>query len=396
MPESPRLRSRPAAHTAQPGTTDPTAVTAAGFLSPSPNGTPALLEVRDLKLYYHSGPTIVRAVDGVSFSMARRGEALGIVGESGSGKTSLATALMRLLPKTTARFEGQIFLHGRDITALSDEEYRRTIRWRKIAMVFQGAMSILNPVLRVGEQIAEPLLLDGTVDKRTAQKKVAGLLDRVGLPRDIIHRYPHELSGGQKQRVVIAAALIMDPELLILDEPTSALDVSIQAQIMNLLKDLKEDPGISMIFITHDIGLASDLCDTIAVAYAGQHVEYGSAERVLLDPQHPYTQLLLKSLPRLHGDERPRPMPGEPPDLTAPPPGCRFHPRCPYRFEPCDHLVPPPFPQADGGHSRCWLHDADAVARSEIHHSDIAEARADYHSMTGSGRSAQTRTGDGA
>ena len=235
----------------------------------------ALLEVQDLHLFYSAGERVVRAVDGVSFTIAGKGEAVGVVGESGSGKTSLANALMRLLPKNVVRLDGSVRLDGQELAELSDDAYRRQVRWRRIAMVFQGAMNVLNPVLRVGDQIAEPLLLDEQMEKRVARQRVEGLLDRVGLSADFYGRYPHELSGGQKQRVVIATALVLDPDLLILDEPTSALDVSVQAQIMNLLKDLKEDPGISMIFITHDIGLASDLCDTIAVAYAAEHVEYG-------------------------------------------------------------------------------------------------------------------------
>lgn len=316
-----------------------------------------LLQIEDLHLHYAAEGRTVRAVDGVSFTIEERGQAVGVVGESGSGKTSLATALMRLLPKNVARFDGGIRLNGEDITALSNEDYRKQIRWQKIAMVFQGAMNVLNPVLKVGAQVAEPLLLDGRMAKKAATKKVDGLLERVGLPAGIASRYPHELSGGQKQRVVIATALVLDPDLLILDEPTSALDVSIQAQIMNLLKDLKEDPGISMIFITHDIGLASDLCDLIAVAYAGQHVEFGTAERVLVNPDHPYTQLLLASLPRLHAAERPLAMPGNPPDLTNIPSGCRFHPRCPYVFDPCLTKVPPELRMADRGHARCWLND---------------------------------------
>ncbi|MDP9364759.1 MAG: ABC transporter ATP-binding protein [Chloroflexota bacterium] len=327
----------------------------------------ALLEVRDLYLHYGAGGRTVRAVDGVSFAIEDKGEAVGVVGESGSGKTSLANALMRLLPKGVLRFDGAIRLDGRDLTALSDDAYRREIRWRRIAMVFQGAMNVLNPVLRVGDQIVEPLRLDRRVDKRTARARGEALLERVGLPAGLYTRYPHELSGGQKQRVVIATALVLEPDLLILDEPTSALDVRVQAQIMDLLKDLKQDPGMSMIFITHDIGLASDLCDTIAVAYAGEHVEYGSAERVLLEPRHPYTRLLLDSLPRLHGTERPRPMPGDPPDPTDLPHGCRFHPRCPHRFDACDRH-PPPLPIADDGHARCWLNDrAAAKDRFEIH-----------------------------
>jgi oligopeptide/dipeptide ABC transporter ATP-binding protein len=320
-----------------------------------------LLEVEDLYLHYEAGNRVVRAVDGVTFTIAERGQAVGVVGESGSGKTSLATALMRLMPKNVARFDGSVRLNGQDILALSAEEYRKQVRWQKIAMVFQGAMSVLNPVLKIGSQIAEPMLLDGRFDEKQARARVESLLELVGLSAGYYNRYPHELSGGQKQRAVIATALVLEPDLLILDEPTSALDVSVQAQIMNLLKDLKEDPGISMIFITHDIGLASDLCDEIAVAYAGHHAEFGPAERVLVEPRHPYSRLLLASLPRLRETVRPTPMPGEPPDLTNVPSGCRFHPRCPYRFEPCDKLVPPEIAMGDGGHARCWLNDPEVA-----------------------------------
>src|ERR687893_2910050 len=313
--------------------------------------------VDNLHLWYDAGDgRVVRAVDGVSFSIERRGEAIGIVGESGSGKSSLALALMRLLPKNVARFDGSVRLTARELTTLPEDQFRREIRWQHIAMVFQGAMSVLNPVLRIGDQIAEPLLLDRRFDKTAARARVRNLLERVGLPADFASRYPHELSGGQRQRIGIATALALNPDVLILDEPTSALDVSVQAQIMNLLKDLKEDPGISMLFITHDIGLASDLCDRIAVTYAGGQMELGPAERVLSTPHHPYSQLLLASLPRLHSDVPPRPMPGDPPDLTAVPVGCRFHPRCPYAWEDClDH--PPLIPLPDGGHARCWLND---------------------------------------
>jgi oligopeptide/dipeptide ABC transporter ATP-binding protein len=315
-----------------------------------------LLQVQDLFLYYKAGNRPVHAVDGVSFTIEERGQAVGIVGESGSGKTSMATALMRMLPKNVDLFRGSIKLDGQELTTLSDDQFRRQIRWRKIAMVFQGAMNVLNPVVRVGEQVAETLIVSGE-PKKAALARADELLERVGLPAGIGTRYAHELSGGQRQRVVIATALIMHPELLILDEPTSALDVSVQAQIMNLLKDLKEDPGISMIFITHDIGLASDLCDFIAVAYAGQHVEFGPSDRVLVEPRHPYSGLLLSSLPRLHDPVPPTPMPGEPPDLSNPPSGCRFHPRCPYVFDPCPKIMPTEYPIGDGGHARCFLND---------------------------------------
>ena len=326
-----------------------------------------LLAVNNLHLWYDAGGgQVVRAVDGLSFALDRKGEAIGIVGESGSGKSSLALALMRMLPRNVARFDGSVRLDGRELTSLSDDRFRREIRWQCIAMVFQGAMSVLNPVLRVGEQIAEPLLLDHRFEKSAARARVRDLLERVGLPGEFASRYPHELSGGQRQRVGIATALALDPDVLILDEPTSALDVSVQAQILNLLKDLKEDPGISMLFITHDIGLASDLCDRIAVAYAGEHMELGPAERVLVAPHHPYSQLLLASLPRLHSDVPPRPMPGDPPDLSALPPGCRFRPRCPYAWDACrEH--PPAIPLPDGGHARCWLNDRDVAGpRFEI------------------------------
>ncbi len=316
-----------------------------------------LLEVRDLVLHYQAGEHLVRAVDGVSFAIERRGEALGVVGESGSGKSSLANALMRLLPKDVAAFSGSIRLDGEELTALSDERFRREIRWSRIAMVFQGAMNVLNPVLRIGDQIAEPMLLPGRFERDAARRRTDDLLERVGLGTTMARRFPHELSGGQKQRAVIAIALALEPEVLILDEPTSALDVSVQAQIMNLLKDLKQDPGIAMMFITHDIGLASDLCDRIAVAYAGEHVETGPAERMLRSPAHPYSRLLLASLPRLHGNAPPRAMPGNPPDPANLPSGCRFRSRCPWRFERCD-AHPPPFLLSDGGHARCWLVEA--------------------------------------
>ena len=317
----------------------------------------SLFAVDNLHLWYDVGDgRVVRAVDGVSFTIERRGEAIGIVGESGSGKSSLALALMRLLPKNVARFDGSVRLDDRELTTLPEDQFRREIRWQHIAMVFQGAMSVLNPVLRIGEQIAEPLLLDRRFDRVAARARVRDLLERVGLPADFASRYPHELSGGQRQRIGIATALALDPDVLILDEPTSALDVSVQAQIMNLLKDLKEDPGISMLFITHDIGLASDLCDRIAVTYAGEQMELGPAEQVLVTPHHPYSQLLLASLPRLHSDVPPRAMLGDPPDLTALPRGCRFHPRCPYAWDAClEH--PPLIPLPTGGHARCWLND---------------------------------------
>ncbi|MFQ6134282.1 MAG: ABC transporter ATP-binding protein [Nitrososphaerales archaeon] len=319
-----------------------------------------LLEVRGLKMYYKSTRGAVKAVDGVSFKM-EKGEALGIVGESGSGKTSLSLALMRTLPSNVHTYEGRVVFDGRDLTRLSDEEFRKSIRWKVMSMVFQGAMNSLNPVLKVGYQVTEPMLLDASIDRKDADRRAEDLLKMVGLSREIFNRYAHELSGGMKQRVVIASALILNPRHVILDEPTSALDVSIQAQIMNLLKRLKRELNISMIFITHDIALSSDICDRLAVLYAGEIIEKGTAEQIFNTPKHPYTQLLLASVPRLKSDVPPKFIPGAPPDLTTPPAGCRFHPRCPYRFEPCDHKAPPPFKVGEGHTARCWLNEGVKV-----------------------------------
>jgi oligopeptide/dipeptide ABC transporter ATP-binding protein len=315
----------------------------------------SLLQVRDLRLEYSTPRGPLRAVDGVSFDLVERGEALGIIGESGSGKTSIAIALMRLLPRNARLVGGSLRFDGRDLLAMSDERFRSDVRWRGMAMVFQGAMHSLNPVVRVGDQVAERLVADG-VPKRQARERVAGLLERVGLPATVLSRYPHELSGGMKQRVMIATALTHDPPLLILDEPTSALDVSIQAQIMNLLKELKAERGIAMLFITHDLALASDLCDRIAVVYGGQVREIGSAEDVLSDPQDPYTQRLLASIPGLHDTAPPAFLPGAPPDLRDELPGCRFQPRCPLAFEPCATRPPELLAVAPGHLARCWLH----------------------------------------
>ena len=316
----------------------------------------ALLEVEGLQVTYRSARGPVPAVEGASFTL-ESGQALGLVGESGSGKSSLALALMRMLPRNAEPIRGSVRLNGEEVLGLGEEEFRRRFRGNVISMAFQGAMNSLNPVLRVGSQIAEPLLLDRGVTGREARARVIRLLELVGLPAEVFQRYPHELSGGMKQRVVIAMALIRNPRLVILDEPTSALDVSVQAQIMNLLKQLKRDLGLSLVFITHDIALASDICDRLAVVYAGQTPELGSIEDVLLRPAHPYTERLLASIPRLHGEAKPAFIPGAPPDLADAPPGCRFHPRCPYAFERCVSEDPPPFAVSADHHARCWLRE---------------------------------------
>jgi oligopeptide/dipeptide ABC transporter ATP-binding protein len=316
----------------------------------------ALLEVRELNLHYASPRGPVKAVDAVSFALQQSGHALGIIGETGSGKSSLVMALTRVLPGNVATYSGEVHFQDTDLMGLSNDRFRRQVRWKEIAVVFQGAMNGFNPVLRIGHQLTERMRLEG-ISKPAARQKAEELLNSVGLVRDTYHRYPHELSGGMKQRVAIAMALTLDPALVILDEPTSALDVSVQAQIMNLLKRLKWERGLTMLFVTHDIALASDLSDSIAVMYAGQIRECGTAPEVLGNPLDPYTQELLASIPRLRGEELPRFVAGAPPDPAQMPRGCRFRPRCPHAYDACDD-DPPLFEPSAGHLARCWLRES--------------------------------------
>ncbi len=313
-----------------------------------------LLSVSDLCLSYATETGDLPAVDGISFSV-RKGEALGLVGESGAGKSSIALALMRLLPANGRLVSGRLELGGANLFALDDDAFRRQVRWQKIAMVFQGAAESLNPVIRVGAQIMEPLHVHRGASKQEAVREARRALEQVYLPPEILDRYPHELSGGMKQRAVIAMALVLEPQALILDEPTSALDVTTQAQIMDQLKDLKERLGLALVFITHDIALASDICDTIGVMYAGKLAEVGPADAVLTAPQHPYARLLLASVARLHQEEQPASIPGVPPNLASLPPGCRFHPRCPHAFDRCSRDLPPLMATSSGSRGACWL-----------------------------------------
>ena len=317
-----------------------------------------MLKVENLYLYYWGEKGVVRAVDGVSLTV-RAGEVVGIVGESGCGKSSLANAIVKNLPRNVARYEGRVIIDGNDVVSMELEDVRHSIRWKKISIVFQGAMNVLNPVVKVGYQIAEPLIVHENMKKEEAFKKVHEVMRLLGLPDYVFDRYPHELSGGMKQRVVIATALITNPKLLILDEPTSALDVSIQAQIMNLLKRLKRELNLSMIFITHDIALSSDICDRICVMYSGEIVEDGYADYLLPSPKHPYTQKLIAATPRLRSTTKPLYIPGSPPDLTSPPPGCRFHPRCEYAKEICKNVSPKRYVLDDGSVVKCWLYGED-------------------------------------
>lgn len=323
----------------------------------------AFLEATDLLLEYQTPRGALRAVDLVSFAIDEPGETLGIIGESGSGKTSMVSLVTRVLPRNTGRVGGRIVYGGRDLTALSAEQYRRTVRWSEIAVVFQGAMNSFNPVLRVGPQVGERLLLDG-MPRAKVEAEVERLFELVGLTAEVARAYPHELSGGMKQRAAIASALSLNPSLVILDEPTSALDVSVQAQIMNLLKRLKWERGLSYLFITHDIALAADLADSIAVVHAGELREFGPADAVLTSPRDPYTERLLASIPRIHGAQRPGFLTGAPPDPMDRPAGCRFRPRCPRAFEPCATRPPELVEVGDRHLARCWLY-ADESAPAE-------------------------------
>lgn len=298
-----------------------------------------ILQVKNLKLYYKTMRGVVKAVDSISFCL-HKGETLALVGESGCGKTSTATAIMRILPRNIDLFEGEIILGGLDVMKLDDKIFRNKVSWKRISMVFQGAMNALNPVIKVGFQVAEPLIMHGGLDKGEAIRNARRLLELVGLPSFVADRYPHELSGGMKQRVIIAMALALNPEIVILDEPTSALDVITQANIMNLLKNLKKEEALSYILITHDLSLASELADTIAVMYGGKIVEYGTAEQIYFDAKHPYSQKLLASIPTLRTDKKLEFIPGAPPDLVSPPSGCRFHPRCQYSMPTCKEKEP--------------------------------------------------------
>ena len=315
-----------------------------------------LLEVRHLKTYFYTTKGIVKAVDDISFTL-NKGEVLGIAGESGCGKSTTAYSLIRLVPPPGKIVSGEIIFEGRDILKLSNEEFRREIRWKKISMVFQGAMNALNPVFTVGDQIAEVLMLHKGLTKKEAMSEVYKLLQMVGIEPKRARSYPHELSGGMKQRVMIAMALALNPPLVIADEPTTALDVVVQAQIMNLLKKLQREQNMSIILITHDLSLIAEIADKVAIMYAGKIVEFGTAEQVFLNPQHPYTKGLLVSIPRIRGEiKKLEWIPGVPPDLISPPPGCRFAPRCKFRFEPCNKEEPPIIEVEPGHYVMCWLY----------------------------------------
>ncbi len=313
-----------------------------------------MLRVVDLRLFFRTLQGPVQAVDGVHFEL-RRGRTLVVAGESGCGKSSLARAILRLLPRNVHTYAGQVFLDGLELVQLPEERFRREVRWRRIALVPQAAQNALNPVLRVGDQVAEPLVLHGRARRPAeARPRVEEVFRLVGIPLDFVDRYPFELSGGMRQRVVLAMALILHPELVILDEPTSALDVLTQAALLNALKTIKRELGITFLLITHDLATASELADEVAVMYAGQIVEYSSAPQFFSNPLHPYARALMGSVPRLREDRPLASIPGRPPSLVRPPAGCRFADRCPARFDRCA-VDPPSVRVEEGRWVKCWL-----------------------------------------
>lgn len=320
-----------------------------------PDETMKLLQVENLRVHYRSGRGTVRAVDGASFSLGRN-EALAILGESGCGKSSLARGLLRLVPGNIETCSGEVKLAGDDISSLKEDEFRRRIRWTRISLVMQAAMNALNPVMRVGLQAAEPLQSQLGWPGNEALRRAARVFRMVGIPADFLDRYPFELSGGMRQRAVLAMALMTEPDVVILDEPTSALDVLTQGNIMNVLKRIKAETKTGFIMITHDISTSSEIADRVALMYAGEIVELSAAGQFFPHPAHPYSKALLASVSRVHQVARPRHIPGRPPNLIEPPPGCRFADRCPNRFERCSS-PPGMFRISRDQSARCWLYE---------------------------------------
>jgi peptide/nickel transport system ATP-binding protein len=311
---------------------------------------PALLELRDLVVEYGTDRGPVRAVNGISLEI-RPGEIVGLAGESGCGKSTIANAILQVLRPPGRIVGGEILFKGRNLVGLPQSELRR-IRWRNVALVFQSAMSSLNPVTRVGDQFVDMFLAHQKISKRFALMKAAELLEVVGIDKSRIRAYPHELSGGMRQRVVVAMAMALGPELLLLDEPTTALDVIVQREILQEIQFLQREMGFAVLFITHDLSLLVEFSDRIAIMYSGDIVEEAEAATLFASPAHPYTAGLMASFPPLTGEQRIMTgIPGNPPDLHDPPAGCRFHPRCMFaRKEPCHVDMPALSPVRSAGH----------------------------------------------
>ncbi len=313
-----------------------------------------LIEIRDLETQFKTRNGIVRAVDRVSVDFDV-GEFVSFVGESGCGKTTLAFSVIRLIPFPGRITAGQILFDGRDLTRISENEMR-TIRGKEIGMVFQDPMTSLDPLEKIGDLMIETILTHKKLSKDEAKEIAGDMLEKVGLPRNRLEYYPHQLSGGQRQRVMIAMAIMLNPKLLIADEPTTALDVIIQEKIMNLLDELRNE-GKAVMFITHDFALAAERSDRIAVMYAGWLMEYGDSMKLVNEPLHPYSKALIQSVPDLWVDREIKPIPGSPPDLSNPPEGCRFRPRCSFAKEVCRRE--PPEVNVDGRTVKCWLYGVE-------------------------------------
>jgi oligopeptide/dipeptide ABC transporter ATP-binding protein len=330
-----------------------------------------LLELQNLSTHYVSaqGTRVVRAVDEVSLRI-NAGETLGIVGESGSGKSTLALTILRILPPAAKIVSGKMLLDGEDLLLKSDEEMRR-VRGKRIAMILQDPMASLNPLFKIGDQIAETLRVHEGASRSAAWKRAQDLLKavRIPSPETRVTQYPHEMSGGMRQRIVGAIGISCEPRLLIADEPTTSLDLTIQAQYLALLRDLQREHGLALIFITHNLGIVAKMCDQLAVMYAGRVVESGPVSQIFNTPSHPYTEALLNSIPRMTDNrQRLTAIDGQPPDLSALPPGCSFAPRCPAVFDRCHTQAPPALSTAPGRTARCWLAHAsqDNPARLRV------------------------------
>jgi peptide/nickel transport system ATP-binding protein len=302
----------------------------------------AILEVDNLRTYFKTMRGDVKAVDGVSFEV-QKGEAMGLAGESGCGKTTTALSVLKILPSNGRIVEGKIIFNNVDIAKYSEDEMREKIRWKGISLVFQGAMNAMNPVLKVGDQIVEAIQLhELDVERKDAQERARKLLEIVGVNPTRIDSYPHEFSGGMRQRAMIAMALASNPEIVIADEPGTALDVIVAAQVLKLLKELKEKLNLAMILITHDLSIIAEICEKTAIMYAGRIAEYGDVVAIFKEPLHPYTQGLIGAFPNIKDKQRirMRSIPGSPPNLLDPPTGCRFHPRCEYAMDICKKEEP--------------------------------------------------------
>jgi len=326
-----------------------------------------LLSLENLSTHYISqqGTRVVRAVDDVTLSLGA-GETLGIVGESGSGKTTLALTMMRLLPPAARIVSGRMMFEGEDLLKKSDEEMRR-VRGKRIAMILQDPMASLNPLFSIGNQVAEPIRVHEAASARSAWQRAVKLLKsvRIASPETRVSQFPHEMSGGMRQRIVGAIGISCEPRLLIADEPTTSLDLTIQAQYLNLLRDLQREHGLALVFITHNLGIVAKMCDQLAVMYAGRVVERGPVSRIFNAPTHPYTKALLGSIPRMtDGGERLTAIDGQPPDLADLPAGCAFAPRCPSVTARCRDATPPDFTTEPGRSARCWLAEPPALRSS--------------------------------